>query len=249
MFSIFKKKYPSTPVDFSGIKTDMHSHLVPGIDDGSPDLDTSMALIKGLEELGYSKLITTPHIMGDMYKNTPDIINNGLGEVTKELKAKSSRMVIKAAAEYYLDDHFTEILNKEKPVLTVQQKSVLVEFSFVYAPMNLKESLFNLQIKGYQIILAHPERYQYFSMNKKMYDEFKQMGCQFQLNILSLTGYYGKAPQELANYLITKNYIDYVGTDLHHFKHLEALRNSYSIMPLIKNLLNSGHLLNPLLVV
>jgi protein-tyrosine phosphatase len=247
MFSIFKKKYPSTPVDFSGIGTDMHSHLVPGIDDGSPDLTTSIALIKGLEELGYNKLITTPHIMGDMYKNTPDIINNGLNELTKELKAKGSRMPVKAAAEYYLDDHFNGLLDKEEPILTVQQKSVLVEFSFVYAPMNLKESLFNLQIKGYQIILAHPERYQYFSMNKKMYDEFKQMGCQFQLNILSLTGYYGKAPQELANYLIAKNYIDYVGTDLHHFKHLEALRNSYPIMPVIKNLLNSGHLINPLL--
>jgi protein-tyrosine phosphatase len=247
MFSIFKKKYPSNPVDFSGIRTDMHSHLVPGIDDGSPDVDTSIALIKGLEDLGYSRLITTPHIMGDMYKNTPATIKNGLAEVVSRLKENKSRVSINAAAEYFLDDYFGGLLNNDEPILTIEQKSILVEFSFVYAPMNLKEDLFNLQIKGYQIILAHPERYQYFAMNKKIYDEFKQMGCLFQLNILSLTGYYGKVPQELANYLVTKNFIDYIGTDLHHMRHLDALRNSHSIMPTIKNLLNSGHLLNPIL--
>jgi protein-tyrosine phosphatase len=245
MFSIFKKKYPSTPVDFSGVKTDMHSHLIPGIDDGSPDLTTSLVLIKGLEDLGYKNLITTPHIMGDIYKNTPDIIHSGLADLVKELKTANSSVGIKAAAEYYLDDYFTDLLHGPAPLLTVNNKSVLVEFSFLFAPMNLKEELFNLQIKGYQVILAHPERYQYFAMNKKIYEEFKQMGCQFQLNILSLTGYYGKLPMELAHFLIAKNFIDFVGTDLHHFRHLEALRNSHTIMPHINDLLNRGHLLNP----
>ncbi len=245
MFSIFKKKYPATPVDFSGVKADMHSHLVPGIDDGSPDLTTSMALIKGLEDLGYKSLITTPHIMGDIYKNNPEIIHNGLADLTNELKITNSAISIKAAAEYYLDDYFTDLLLAPAPLLTIYNKSVLVEFSFMFAPMNLKEELFNLQIKGYQVILAHPERYQYFAVNKKIFEEFKQMGCQFQLNILSLTGYYGKAVQELAHFLIAKNFIDFVGTDLHHFRHLEALRNCHSIMPHIKELLNRGHLLNP----
>jgi protein-tyrosine phosphatase len=243
MFSFFKRKYSTPPPDFSAIKTDMHSHLLPGIDDGAPDLETSMQLIKGLEDLGYQQFITTPHIMWDMYKNTPLTI----GDALKTIQRETSYNNIRAAAEYFIDDHFDDMLENNEPLLTISAKRVLVEFSFVAPPLDLKEQLFKMQIKGYEPVLAHPERYTYFAGNKSLFDDFKSMGCLFQLNLLSLSGYYGKIPQELAGYLISKNHIDLVGTDLHHHRHLDALRKSKTIMQPILQLLDSGRLQNPTL--
>jgi protein-tyrosine phosphatase len=241
MFSIFKRKYPKIAVDFSGIKTDMHSHLLPGIDDGSPDIENSIQLKKGLEDLGYQQFITTPHIMWDMYKNTAETIGNAL----QNLQRESGQNNIRAAAEYFMDDYFDELLEKDQPLLTINGKRVLVEFSFVAAPLDLKEQLFKMQIKGYEPVLAHPERYTYFAGNKSLFDDFKSMGCLFQLNLLSLSGYYGKVPQELAAYLISKDYIDFAGTDLHHQRHLDTLRAGKGIMNPILQLLGSGRLQNP----
>jgi tyrosine-protein phosphatase YwqE len=249
MISIFKKQYPSQPIDLSLLVTDIHSHLLPGIDDGSPDVETSLQLINGLEELGIRQFITTPHIMGDMYKNTPASIHQALTQLMEASVASKRNIKLIAAAEYYLDDHLTSLLQVKEPLLSVQQKSVLVEFSFMYQPMNLKDQLFELQVKGYQIILAHPERYAYFSASKKIYDEFKSLGCFFQVNLLSFEGYYGKTAQELALHLVSKNYIDFVGTDLHHKRHLTALQQSSQIMPVLKKLLHSGKLKNSTLSV
>ena len=220
----------------------MHSHLLPGIDDGSPDTDTSAALKKGLEDLGYGQFIVTPHIMWDMYKNTGATITASL----KNLQHNNTlHHNMRPAAEYFMDDYFDSLLNEDKPLLTISGKKVLVEFSFVSPPFDLKDQLFKLQIKGYEPVLAHPERYSYFSSNKTVFEELKSMGCLFQLNLLSLTGYYGKIPQELANWLIAKNYFDLVGTDLHHHRHLHILRTGKHIMPVVNKLLDGGRLLNP----
>jgi len=245
MFSIFKKKYPAGSLDLSGLQTDMHSHLLPGIDDGSPDVETSVILKKGLEEAGYKQFIATPHIMWDLYKNT----GSSIGAALQLLQQSGHHTNIRAAAEYFMDDYFDTLVAGDQPLLAIQGKMVLVEFSFVSAPMDLKEKLFALQIKGYQPILAHPERYEYLSAKKPLFDELKSMGCFFQLNLLSLTGYYGKIPGELANYLISKNYIDFAGTDLHHLRHLHAIRQSRHIMPAVQRLLDNGKLQNSSLLV
>jgi len=244
MFSIFKKKvYPKT--DLSALVCDMHSHLLPGIDDGSPDPETSIKLIEGLTDLGYKKLITTPHIMWDLYKNDSRTIAAAyqtLYEVPGQLT-----LTLHTAAEYYLDNYFDQYLLNNSPLLTIKDKWVLVEFSFVTVPVNLKQTLFNLQINGYQPILAHPERYMYFAGDKKKYDELYEAGCFFQLNLLSLTGYYGKGPQELAEYLIKKRYVHLLGTDLHHERHLNALRSSGELNDQVKYLLDTCSILNPAL--
>ncbi|MEO5891086.1 MAG: CpsB/CapC family capsule biosynthesis tyrosine phosphatase [Ferruginibacter sp.] len=240
MFSIFRRKYPALPVDLSGLKTDMHAHLLPGIDDGSPDTMVSGELKRGLEDLGYSQFIVTPHVMWDMYKNTPASI----AAAVNSLQQANGHTNLRAAAEYFMDDHFDQLLDKDEPLLTITGKKVLVEFSFVSAPLDLKDQLFKLQIKGYEPVLAHPERYTYLAANKSMFNDLKSMGCLFQLNLLSLTGYYGKTAQELATWLISKNYIDFAGTDLHHHRHLEALRSGKNIMPVLLQLLSSGRLLN-----
>lgn len=157
-----------------------------------------------------------------------------------------STVTINAAAEYFLDDHFDQLLETNVPLLTIFDNYVLVEFSFVSPPLNFKEKLFEMQMKGYQPILAHPERYLYFMSDKRWYDELKNVGCYFQLNILSLAGYYGKQSLQLAHYLIDKQYVNLLGTDCHHLRHIEALRNAgSSIMTPLHSLLDAGQLLNP----
>ena len=241
MFSIFKKKHPAVPVDLSFLKTDMHSHLLPGIDDGATDIANSIELKKGLEALGYQQFITTPHIMWDMYKNTP----NTIGSALEQLKQGPDQQNIRAAAEYFMDEHFDWMIETDQPLLTLSGNKVLVEFSFVSPPLNLKEQLFNLQIKGFQPVIAHPERYVFYAGDKAVYDELRNLGCLFQINLLSLTGYYGKLVHDLAHYLIARKYIDFLGTDLHHTRHLESLRTSRNIMPVLLPLFDSGLLQNP----
>lgn len=244
MFKLFSRKQPVvTKGDFSQLKVDMHSHLLPGIDDGSRNIETSLQLIKGLTSLGYTKLITTPHIMWDMYKNTRDGILNKLELLQEAVNKDGIAVEIHAAAEYFLDDHVEELLKTNQPLLTISGNMVLVEFSLAHAPMGLKELLFEMQMKGYQPVIAHPERYIYLANNKEFYDELKEADCLFQLNSLSLAGYYGKSVQELANHLIKKGYYNLIGTDLHHQRHLEALQNAQLSQALDK-LLATGKIIN-----
>jgi len=244
MFSIFKKRQPVGPVDFSGLKTDMHSHLLPGIDDGSPNPATSIELIKGLQDLGYQKFITTPHVLLGMYENDAQSIGEAYKRLQEEIHEQKIKVDISPAAEYFLDDHFENLLNSNTPFLSFKDNLVLVEFSFMAISANYKKLLFNLQIKGYRPILAHPERYVYLTRNMDIFDELKSAGCLFQVNLLSLAGAYGKPTLELAHTLIKKDYVDLLGTDLHHSRHLDALRHSSQIMPVVNKLLDAGRLLN-----
>jgi protein-tyrosine phosphatase len=221
----------------------MHSHLLPGIDDGSPDIATSLKLIRGMAELGYTKLITTPHIMWDMYKNTRDIVLGQLEVVRTAMREEGITVELHAGAEYFLDEHVEQLLKKNEPLLTISGKMVLAEFSLAYPSHSLKDILFEMQMQGYQPVIAHPERYIYLEKNRDFYDELKDIGCLFQLNLLSLGNYYGKAPNELAQYLIKKGYYDLIGTDLHHARHLESLQQGAFVTP-FKKLLDTGKIKN-----
>jgi tyrosine-protein phosphatase YwqE len=222
---LFKKKKTDQIPDYGWLGADMHSHLLPGIDDGSPDMETSILLIRGMQELGFKKLITTPHILWDMYQNNSPIILAKLKEVRDRLKEENIDIELHAAAEYFIDDHLAELLEKKEPLLTFGNKMVLVEFSMASQPFEVKKIFFELQIQGYQPVLAHPERYIYLERDKSFYDELKDAGYLFQMNILSLRGHYGHAVMELCRYLLKKQYYNIVGTDLHHFGHLNALRD------------------------
>jgi tyrosine-protein phosphatase YwqE len=247
MFSIFRKSKDNQTADFSRLACDMHSHLIPGIDDGAPDLETSLSLIRGLVSLGYRKIITTPHIYSDIYPNSPETVLPGFKKVAAAIQEQKIPVEFQAAAEYLLDEQFSDQLDTDQPLLTLSGNLVLVELSFIVPVINLKELLFKLQVKGYQPVLAHPERYLYFNANKGWYDQLKEAGCLFQLNLLSLRGYYGKAPMELAQYLIKKNYINLLGTDLHHDRHLTMLESSSRIMDTVNKLVDSGNIRNPAL--
>lgn len=233
----FKKKNIS--VDLSWLHTDMHSHLLPGIDDGSPDIETSLQLIRGFVELGYKKIITTPHILWELYPNTTEIIQTKTAEVRDALNKEGIPIEFSAAAEYFIDDHFANELRNKTPLLAISSNMVLVEFSMVSAPMDLQEILFEMQLQEYQPVLAHPERYTSLMRKKEVYDDLKTSGCLFQLNLLSLSGYYGASVAEAAEYLLKKNYYDLAGTDLHHERHLSLLQKLQpSILKKLESLAN-----------
>ncbi len=225
MFGLFKKKekQPVQPV-FELVHTDMHSHLLPGIDDGSPDVATSLKLINGLVQLGYRKLICTPHIYKELYPNTRETITRAYETLLPAVQQQFPGIELGFAAEYFLDDHFDSLMQKSEPLLTLPGNYVLVEYSFSSPPMDLKDKLYNLQLEGYKPILAHPERYGYYATAKHEYDALYDAGCVFQLNILSLSGYYGKQPAQLAQYLLNKGYVSLLGTDMHHERHLGAMQ-------------------------
>ncbi len=241
---LFSRTKPAgAATDFSLLKTDMHSHLLPGIDDGSPDMETSLQLIRGMAALGFTKLITTPHIMWDMYKNTRQIIENKLEQLRAAVKEEGLAVEIEAAAEYFLDDHVSGLLKNNEPLLTISRRMVLCEFSLAQPPLSLKDILFEMQMQGYQPVIAHPERYIYLERNKEFYEDLKDIGCLFQLNLLSLSNYYGKSVHELSGYLIKKGYYELAGTDLHHVRHLDALQNG-DLNNALKKLFDSGRILN-----
>lgn len=237
------KKSPSV-FDYGLLKADMHSHLLPGIDDGSPDIETSLHLIQGLGELGFRKLITTPHIMQDMYPNTKDDILQRYESLTKSAKAAGIALELGVAAEYFLDDNLKQLLADKEALLTFGDGLVLVEFSMASEPIDFKELLFEMEMQKYQPVIAHPERYVYHERNKEFFEQLKAAGYFFQLNIMSLAGAYGKSVNELAKYFIKHQYYELAGTDLHNPHHLEHLHNS-AIAHGLNELLDSGKLLNP----
>lgn len=244
MFKLFSKSKPiPSKADLSRLKVDMHSHLLPGIDDGSPDIATSLHLIKGMMDLGYSKLITTPHIMWDMYRNTHEVILEKLELLRAAVKAEGLKVEINAAAEYFLDENTERLLRENTRLLTISGNMVLVEFSMAYPTHSLKDMLFEMQMQNYLPVIAHPERYLYLEKKRDFYDELKDLGCLFQLNLLSIGGYYGKSAMELGQYLIKKEYYELVGTDLHGERHLYAL-NDPAYMPALLKLLDTGKIRN-----
>ncbi|ARV06347.1 histidinol phosphatase [Polaribacter sp. SA4-10] len=238
---IFFKKKEIPLIDFfpEGF-VDIHSHLLPGIDDGAKNLNDSIELITKMRSYGIKNFITTPHVLGNVYPNSSETIKNKLEEVKKELlKRNINDISIRAAAEYMMDEQFSERLEKED-ILTLKDNYILVEMSYFNAPINLYELLFEIQLKGYKPVLAHPERYNFYHNDYENYYKLKKHGCLFQLNLLSLTEQYGKGVQQISKKLLKENIYDFVGTDTHHHNHL-ALLNKVGTK---KNLEKINHLLD-----
>lgn len=223
MFPLFSKKRTPLFGEYFPIKTDMHSHILPGIDDGAPDIDTSLELIRGLMELGVTKSIATPHIISDMYPNTADTIEQALLKLRDALKERDISFEVYAAAEYMLDGSFFDLLNKGNKLLTLKDNIILTEFPFATFPTYIEKVAFEIITNGYQPILAHPERYGYAHGNYKIFHRWAEIGFQLQVNLLSLTGHYGKEVMKAARYIIKNDLCVFVGTDMHHQRHLDAL--------------------------
>lgn len=240
--NLFSSSVPVNPVDLAVLNTDVHSHFIPGIDDGAQTMDDSLQLLTEMQGLGYKKVITTPHIMSDSYRNTPEIILGGLAKVREAAKAAGLTIPIEAAAEYYLDFDFERKLKEEK-LLTFGNNYVLFELSFMNPPDNMNNVIFQLQTNGYKPVLAHPERYNYWHREFNKYEELHEKGVLLQLNINSLTGHYSPATKKVAEQMIEKGIVSLVGTDCHHMGHVELIKKVRGEKALRK-LIESGKLLN-----
>ncbi|MCB9283051.1 MAG: hypothetical protein H6563_03175 [Lewinellaceae bacterium] len=228
MSMFFRSKKPSTPGSFSSLGVDLHSHLIPGIDDGVRTVEESLTLIRRLAAMGFRKIYTTPHVMADHYPNTRERILEGRDLVLEGLRARRSDseggdgIEFGAAAEYFLDERFEELL-QNGDLLTLPGDRVLVEMAGVAPASNLLGLLFRMQTKGYKPVLAHPERYPYYWRDFKAIERLKEQSCEFQLNLLSLTGHYGSQVREQAFKLLKLGMIDFLATDMHHEQHADKL--------------------------
>lgn len=244
--SFFKKLFSSnklsTPVDLSVLRCDVHSHFIPAVDDGSKSVENSVEMIRHFYNQGYKKVITTPHIMGDFYRNTPENILGGLEKVKHQLKVEGMQIEMGAAAEYYIDYDFEQMIGRDK-LLTFGDNYILVEISYVNEPDNLDRILFKLQTAGYKVVLAHPERYPFWFNTHQVFQTLSEKGIFLQLNINSLTGYYGPQTKKIAEMLIDKQIVRFLGSDCHHMGHVDLMKQVvYS--PHLKKLIESGNLLN-----
>jgi len=244
MWSLFRKKdkdIPDVPAvtDFSFLGCDMHSHLVPGIDDGAPTPEDSLELIRGFKEKGYKKLITTPHVHGEFYDNNTEKITRHFHELQRFVADQRIQIELGVAAEYFLDSYFlTEVL--PFGLLTFGDNYVLVEVSMAGWPRNFSDLIFSVQSLGYKPILAHPERYQY-EENIKVYRDLKDRGIMLQMNLLSVLGYYGKGIKQMAEKLLEEKLYDFCGSDVHHIRHVQHMDKLIKDnQPLMKKLQQYG---------
>jgi tyrosine-protein phosphatase YwqE len=228
--------------DLSVLQVDVHSHFIPGIDDGAKTMEDSLTLIKAMADFGYRKVITTPHVMSDFFRNSPETILGGLDRVRTALKENGYSIEIDAAAEYYYDYELESKIGKES-LLTFGDRYLLFEVSYVNAPDNLDQLIFNLQSNGYQPVLAHPERYPFWFRDFSTFEKLKDKGVLFQLNINSLTGYYSPATKKVAEQMIDKGWYEFAGTDCHHAGHV-ALLHKAKMSGYLAKLIASGKLLN-----
>lgn len=213
------------------VKVDMHSHILPNLDDGSESLENSLELVENMVQLGYEKLIMTPHIMGDFYKNTPESIREKLSILQKGVDDKGWNIQLDIAAEYYIDESFSKKIEKNDFLLTLGDTPynyVLVETSYMNKPSNLYEIIFEMKTLGYQPVLAHPERYTYLYESFDKFKEIYERGVSFQINLNSLTGHYSGTAKKYVEQLIDNEMVDFIGSDCHGIKHIHTLKKAMS---------------------
>lgn len=242
MISFFRKN--NNTVDAVEIlQTDIHSHIIPGIDDGSKSMGESIALLKEFEKLGYKKLITTPHIMDKAYNNSKESILLHLEELKSECKKENIKITIEAAAEYYVDEGFLKLLEKGE-LLAIDDEYILFETSYTNRPVDLESVIYNIKMAGYKPLFAHPERYKYIKNPEKEFSELKEQGSLFQVNLNSFAGYYGKRAKKNAEYLNESSMINFLGSDVHSMSHIDSLKGilntkTYNNIIMNNNILNN----------
>ncbi|RFZ81614.1 capsular biosynthesis protein [Mucilaginibacter terrenus] len=248
MFGLFKKKEVKKvrTLDYGPIIVDMHSHVLPGIDDGAQTPEESIVLIKKMMELGIKKIIATPHVMVDYYRNDSTTISNALSVLKEELVKQNIDIEVEAAAEHYFDEVFEKRID-ERTLMTMggDQKFVLFELSFINEPPNVIQMIQKMRDAGYKPILAHPERYGYMDIDRLRM--IRSWGCNLQLNTISLTGYYGKPTKKMAEDLVDEQMVDFISSDMHHPRHAAAFEDAL-ITDYVEKLLNDYPLKNKMLL-
>jgi len=231
---------------FAPLVTDMHCHLLPLVDDGSKSLEESLDVLETMSQVGFKEVKLTPHFQSPRFPNTePDILErykNFCAEVEANSKDRTLPALCGISGEYRIDDGFDEhqaldnilTYHFSDPKRGSEKGLLLIEFSLHQKRMGLDETIFQCQMNGYDIILAHPERYPYFDRHSEMLEQFKEQGIFFQVNILSLDGFYGEAAQRKAFEFIEQGWVEFLGTDMHNVMYAQALRHASTNKKIIK---------------
>lgn len=227
MFSFFTHKPKLSELIPDG-SFDFHSHLLYGLDDGAKTLKDTEFLIQSLMDVGFTELSTSPHTTPLVWENTKEEILAQCEKVKSEIPELTQRVKLRTASEYLMDESFLQQMQNER-LLTIKDDYVLVEMSYINPPMGLYDILFQLKSEGYQPVLAHPERYNFYKNDYQSFNRLKKAGCLFQLNILSVTGYYGDGIAEVAQYLLKENMYDFTSSDAHHHRHIEAFQSKVKV--------------------
>lgn len=222
-FHIFSRGRPLA--DFGWLGADLHNHVLPGIDDGAPDTLTAARMIAGLASLGLATVYATPHVMAELYPNTPATVGLAAARLHVALGRAYGGVLAGAAAEYMLDEGFAAKLRGEGGgrLLTLPGRRLLVEWSLVGEPLGLPEALAGIRDAGYVPVLAHPERYAYWHGRFARLRELVEAGCELQVNLLSLTGRYGPGAREAGLRLLTDGLAAFAASDAHAVADVEAL--------------------------
>lgn len=241
IFNIFKSKKEAIPFPVS---TDIHCHILPGVDDGSPDVETSVNLVERMQKWGIRRIIATPHVTECSFENTPQILDPALEELQTALKERGNDIQLSRASENRIDDYFRELLGKGQ-IKLMPDNYILVENSYMQEPWQLDRFLYDLRIKGMRPILAHPERYFYYhDRSLSRYLEIHRTGTYFQINILSLAGAYGKPEKKIAEELLEKGLVDFLGTDLHNEEHADLIDKYLTTSDARRHFAAMGRVLN-----
>lgn len=205
--------------------TDIHSHVCPGIDDGSPSPQISVELIKGMKELGFTHMIATPHVTDETFPNTPQTISSSFRRLVQACREAGVEMKLRCSAEYRIDDILFSML-EQQTVSPMPKNYLLVENSWMQEPFALDNFMFELRSdKGLMPIMAHPERYSYYHRHRERLEALHELGVAMQINLLSLAGHYGKPVKNTAEWLLSHNMVSFVGSDLHRIGHIDAIRS------------------------
>jgi protein-tyrosine phosphatase len=222
LFGLFKSKKEEVEEVYAPIRVDIHSHLLPGIDDGAETMEQSLEMLKGFQQAGFRKMYTTPHIIRGTYDNTPEIIRQKTREVNEAAVETGLTIKVEAAAEYFFDEHFVSDVQQNQELLTFgMNKYLLFETGFAFEPMQMRNIILALQKKEIFPVLAHPDRYQYLQDDWAKVKKVYETGVLFQVNVLSLVGHYGKPHQQLAEKLIDNDMVHFLGSDCHRLKNQE----------------------------
>lgn len=211
----FSRKKSLRQANFTVGFTDWHSHILPGVDDGVPSMDESLEILDQYAAMGIAKVWLTPHIMEDV-PNTPESLRQRFAELKE---AYSGPIELRLAAENMIDPLFeTRLANGDLLPMGKHADHLLIETSYVNAPIHFRELIREIKRKGYFPILAHPERYRY--MTDDDYRSLHQEDVKFQINLFSMLGLYGPEPARKAEWLLKQGLADIAGSDLHKVKML-----------------------------
>lgn len=220
MFNFFRKKQEAKLF----YHTDVHCHLLPGVDHGAQTVEESLELIARQKAMGIDRIMFTSHVTENTFENTPETLKQGFDILKAAVEEKGIELDMHYSAEYRLDEYWIK-QRDEGRLVALPGNYILLENSYQQELLMLDDIMFDIQLKGYRPILAHPERYPYYAMRHDRYRTLHNAGVKFQVNLLSLAGYYGVGPQQTAEWLIDNDFCDFLGSDMHGERHAVVIED------------------------